>query len=325
MAGIPGRPPSIITAGERVGAGTSLGEWWTDEAPPRREHDPRRPRVLPVQGRPRPRAVRRQGQEPPEPAVELLRPARLADAADPPDGAGVRHGRMDRGPQRGRGAVPRVQPHQAPPAPLQHPVQGRQVLPVPRGHPRRGVAPGDGPAGSQAQGRAVLRALRARLRDPRDARPAAADVPDPHVHEEQVRPPPPARAPVPVRAHREVRGAVRRRHHPRRLRRARPRADRLPRRRAQRDPRPARQADARVVGRARVRAGGPAARPDRLRAQGHRAPADGGAQGGGLRRHRARRRSDRGRGAGVPRTARTGGRPARASSSTRSRTSTGPG
>ena len=35
--------------------------------------------------------------------------------------------RVDRGPQRGRGALPRVQPHQAAPAPLQHPLQGRQV------------------------------------------------------------------------------------------------------------------------------------------------------------------------------------------------------
>ena len=62
-------------------------------------------------------------------------------------------GRVDRGPQRGRGAVPRVQPDQAAPAPLQHPLQGRQVLPVPRGHARRGVAAGDGHAGREAQGR----------------------------------------------------------------------------------------------------------------------------------------------------------------------------
>ena len=46
----------------------------------------------------------------------------------------ARHGRVDRGPQRGRGVLPRVQPHQAAPAALQHPAEGRQVLPVPRGH-----------------------------------------------------------------------------------------------------------------------------------------------------------------------------------------------
>ena len=74
--------------------------------------------------------------------------------------------------------------------------------------------------GPEAQGRPLLRPVRARLRDPRDARPAAAHVPDPHVHERQVRPAPPARPAVPLRAHREVRGAVRRRHRPRRLRRA---------------------------------------------------------------------------------------------------------
>ena len=95
------------------------------------------------------------------------------------------------------------------PAPLQHPVQGRQVLPVPRGHARRGMAAGDGDAGREAQGGPVLRAVRPRLRDPGDPRPAPADVPDPHLHQGQVRPLPAARSPVPLRPHREVRGAVR--------------------------------------------------------------------------------------------------------------------
>ncbi len=78
--------------------------------------------------------------------------------------------------------------------------------------------------GAQAQGRPLLRPVRARLRDPRDARPPAAHVPDPHVHQEQVRPAPPARPAVPLRAHREVRGAVRRRHRPRRVHGARRRS-----------------------------------------------------------------------------------------------------
>ena len=71
---------------------------------------------------------------------------------------------------------------------------------------------------------------RARVRDPRDARPPVADLPDPYVHQFQVRPAPPPRPPVPVRAHREVRGAVRRRHRARRLHAPRAGAARLPRR-----------------------------------------------------------------------------------------------
>ena len=153
--------------------------------------------------------------------------------------------------------------------------------------------------GQQAQGRPLLRSVRARLRDPRDARPAAAHVPDPHVHEDEVRPAPPARPPVPLRAHREVRGAVRRRHRPRRLRQARPGAARLPRRRARRDHPAARSADARGGRPARVRARGPGARPARERAQGDRTPADGRLPRGRLRPHRSRRRPPRSERAGV--------------------------
>ncbi len=74
-----------------------------------------------------------------------------------------------------------------PPAPVQRAAAGRQELPVPRRHPRRRVAPPDGDARSQAQGRALLRALRARLRHPRDPRPAAAHVPAAHLLGQQVR------------------------------------------------------------------------------------------------------------------------------------------
>ena len=63
------------------------------------------------------------------------------------DGGDGRDGRVDPGPQRGRGAHARVQPHQAAPAAVQHPAARRQELPVPRRHPRRRVAPGDGDAG----------------------------------------------------------------------------------------------------------------------------------------------------------------------------------
>ena len=139
----------------------------------------------------------------------------------PPDGAAGRHRRVDRGPQRGRGALPRVQPHQAAPAPLQHPA----ARTTSRTRTSRSPSTRSGRGrwcmrGAEAQGRPLLRSVRARVRDPRDPRPPAAHVPDPHVHEQQVRPAPPARPPVPLRAHREVRGAVRRRHRPRRVRRA---------------------------------------------------------------------------------------------------------
>ena len=109
---------------------------------------------------------------------------------------------------------------------------------------------------------------------------------------------------------------------PRGVRRPRRRADPVPRRRHRPDPRPARQADARGERRARVRARGAPPRPDRVGAQGDRAPADGRRQGGGLRRHRDRRRPARGVGAGVPRAQGPGRRPQGPRSSTRSRTST---
>ena len=109
--------------------------------------------------------------------------------------------------------------------------------------------------------------------------------------------------------------------HARGVRRPRQRAAPVPRRRHRADPRPARQADARGERRARVRARGAAARPDRVGAQGDRAPADGRREGRGLRRHRHRRRRARGVGAGVPRAQGSRRRPQGRWSSTRSRTS----
>ena len=61
--------------------------------------------------------------------------------------AARRDRRVDPGPQRGRGAHARVQPHQAAPAAVQHPAARRQELPVPGRHGRRRVAPADGDAG----------------------------------------------------------------------------------------------------------------------------------------------------------------------------------
>ena len=112
---------------------------------PGAQGDPRQaagpPRRLPDEGRARRGAVRGQGAEPEEP-----RPAVLAEAgaerarAVPPDRAGDRPGRRRRvhaHRHRQRGAAPRGEPDQAPPAALQRPAQGRQELPVHQGHAGR--------------------------------------------------------------------------------------------------------------------------------------------------------------------------------------------
>ena len=116
-------------------------------------HDPRVARLLPVQGRARARHLRGQGVEPSPAALELLPGPAQPAAADGADGGVGRDGRVDRGAQRGRGAHARVQPHQAAPAPVQHPSARRQELSVPGRHARRGVAAGHGDARPQAQGR----------------------------------------------------------------------------------------------------------------------------------------------------------------------------
>ena len=198
--------------------------------PTRARQHPRRARLLPIPRRRGPGDLRREGQEPAEPAVELLRATGDVARTHLPDGAGGRSRGVDRLPERGRRVLPRVQPHQAPPAALQHPPQGRQVVPVPRGDPRRGMAPRHGHARAAPQGCSVLRPVRARLRDPRDPRPAAAYVPDPYLHQRQVRPSSPLGPAVPLRAHREVCGALCRRHRPRRLHAVGAGAHRFPRR-----------------------------------------------------------------------------------------------
>ena len=86
-------------------------------------------------------------------------------------------------------------------------------------------------------------------------------------------------------------------------------ADRLPRRRHRRRSSSGSSAEMRDGRRrARVRAGGPAARPARRGAQGHREAADGGRPQRGPRRDRHRRRRARGGGPGVLRAPGPGGR-----------------
>ena len=154
---------------------------------------PDAPGLVPVQGRGR--AGSSTSARPSRCAQRLsqLLPDAAPAAAHRADGGGGRDGRVDPGPQRRRGADAGEHADQAAPAPVQRPAARRQELPVPRRHRRRRVAPPDGDAGPQAQGRPVLRALRPRLRHPRDARPAAAHLPAPHLLGQQVRPAPAAR------------------------------------------------------------------------------------------------------------------------------------
>ena len=163
--------------------------------------------------------------------------------------------------------------------------------------------------GTQAQGHPLLRALRPRLRHPRDPRPAAAHLPDPHLLRQQARPPRAAGAALPAVPHREVLRPVRGRDRQGGLRPARRRAGRLPRRRHRHRRAAPRGRDAGGERRARVRAGGPSPRPARRGPQGHREAADGRREVRGPRRHRDRRRRPRGRGAGLLRAPRPGRRP----------------
>ena len=147
---------------------------------------------------------------------QLLREGVVAAAPHGVDGGGGRDGRVDPGPQRRRGADAGEHAHQEPPAALQRAAARRQELPVPRRHDGRRVAPADGDAGPQAQGRPLLRALRPRLRHPGDARPAAAHLPAAHLLGQQVQPAPAPRPALPAVPHREVLRALRGRGRPRR-------------------------------------------------------------------------------------------------------------
>ena len=200
---------------------------------------------------------------------------------------------MDPGPQRRRGPHARVQPHQAAQAPFQRALARRQELPVPGAHDGGGVAPGyraPGPA-QHPHHAPLLRALRPRLRHPRDVGPATAHLPGAQLQRHQVRPPPAPGPAVPALPHRALCRAVRRLHRARPVLGPSGGVRHVPRRRHRSHPGAARGADARGGRQPRVRTGGPAAGPHRLCAQGHREAADGerAARGPRLLRHRRRR------------------------------------
>ena len=206
---------------------------------------------------------------------------------------------MDDGPQRGRGAHARVQPHQAAQSAVQRPAPRRQELPVPRRDRGRRLAAGVGDAGSEAQGHPLLRSVRARLRDPRHARSAVAELSDPDVQPGEVQPARAARPSVPAVPHREVLRAVRRGDRSGGVPPAGRRTLRVPRRRHRRHRQAPRGRDARLGERLGVRAGGAPARPAHGGSQGHREAADGRRSQRGHRRDRHRRGRTRSGGPGL--------------------------
>ena len=96
--------------------------------------------------------------------------------------------RVDARLRRGRRADARVQPDPAPPAAVQHPLPGRQVLSVPGADRGGDLAARAGHAGREAQERPVLRPVRPRLGDPRHPRRAHPGLPGPHLLERVLRP-----------------------------------------------------------------------------------------------------------------------------------------
>ena len=142
---------------------------------------------LPAQGRARRRAVRRQGAEPAQPGALVLAEAGAAACPGrrPPDPGSDRPRRRRRvhADRFGvRGPAARVEPHQAVPAAVQRPAQGRQELPVHQDHARRRLPAHRANAQARERRFALLRAVRIRVVGGRvdEPRPAAVPVPDLH-------------------------------------------------------------------------------------------------------------------------------------------------
>ena len=180
---------------------------------------PEAPGRLPLLRRPRPRHLRGQGEEPaPTPELLLRRPVRPAPA-HPADGHDGRARPVDGRRHRSGGAPARVQLDQGVRSAVQRPLPRRQDLPGARGDDERGVPAAARLPRAPPQRRALLRALRPRVGDPRDARPPPPRVPRAHLQRRGVQAARPDRPPLPARLHRQVlrplRRAGRRRRAPR--------------------------------------------------------------------------------------------------------------
>src|SRR5581483_7840931 len=150
---------------------------------PHREARPaaRPPGRLPLQGRQGAGGLRRQGGVAARPRAVVLPGVADAGRQDGRPRRPDRRPRRHRHQQRAGGADPRVEPGQAPPAPLQHRPAGRQALPVPEAHDQRGVPAAAGrPAGPEGR-RHLLRPVLPGHRPPGDAPPGPGPVPAPDV------------------------------------------------------------------------------------------------------------------------------------------------
>ena len=201
----------VPPAARRVGTPTYCGTHGRPvHVPPGGRLHPGVPGRLQVPRPQRPRHLRRQGQEPPPAAEQLLRRRRGPAPAYPPDGDDGGERRVDRRRHRGRGPPARVQLDQGVRSAVQRPLPRRQELPEPGRDAERGVPAPAGHARPQAQGRPLLRPVRARLGDPRDARHPHPRLPGPHVLQRRLQARRPDRAALPARLHRQVRGPLRR-------------------------------------------------------------------------------------------------------------------
>ena len=190
---LPGRPPTSITPQvaaqhvlrARVGANRGREpRQWGECRQPEPSTIPDTPGSYQFKDARGPGHLRRQGEEPAQPAVELLRarPRRCCRAP----------ARWSRRPRRSSGSRSATRSRRSSSSSTSSRSTGPAstsgckddksypflAVTLDEEWPRAMVM-----RGHEAQGRPLLRAVRPRVRDPRDARPAAAHVPDPHVHQ----------------------------------------------------------------------------------------------------------------------------------------------
>ena len=173
---------------------------------------PTKPGRLPLPRRARRGALRRQGEvAAPARALSTSRRAARDRPAISTAAATASHDvEMIVTEHRGRGAAPRAEPRQAPPAAVQRAAARRQVVPVHRGH-RRGRLPArDVHARAPPARRRLLRAVREREEGARDARRAEPRLPLPALRGAEAGPP--LGHSLPRLPHRPLPRAVRRLH-----------------------------------------------------------------------------------------------------------------